>query len=182
MTKIYHIDRACLLHAGDTLILQNGFYVNSPERQKCLDMVETFHKDGLSSHGISYFLNGRIDGRFMDLSNVMEIVLEYERLLHYENKLSRYKSFFAFDRDGVIEFIKMNNLDLNVIKIYEVESDYCEKHNMNLIKGETHYNIAALTKCYWEDLADPFNKPVLNEYLLKFPVKIIKEVKLSELE
>ena len=64
MIKLYHIDRACLLHEGDKLELQNGFYIDNLQRQKCLDMASDFYNDGLSNHGVSYFLNGRLNGNY----------------------------------------------------------------------------------------------------------------------
>lgn len=117
----------------------------------------------------------------MLLSNVMDIIFEYERMLNYKDKLSRYQSFYAFDNIGVKKFIEQNNLSESFYKIYEVESDYFEKHNMSLIFGSTHYNIAAMAKIYWENGLDPYGREILYEYLLQFPVKVIKEVRLDEI-
>ena len=37
----------------------------------------------------------------MPLSKFMDIIFEYERLLNYKEKLSRYQAFYAFDSEGV---------------------------------------------------------------------------------
>lgn len=181
--KLYHIDRNNTLHSGQKLELQNDIYFPDRNCQKQVDLVLSYYKEGISNHGISYLLlNPLKNNRVMELSNVMEIILEYERMLNYSDKLSRYQSFFAFDKNGVKQFIDLKGLDKSAISIYEVESEYYEKHNMNLISGDTNYNITAMSKLYWENKTDPYNRSVLYEYLLKFPINIIKKVKLEDLE
>lgn len=180
--KLYHIDRFGTISEGQVLNLQKNIYFEDNFMQKCLETVILSYKDGLSHHGINYLLTNNLSNNdVMPLSNVMDIIFEYERMLNYSSKLSRYQSFYAFDCEGVKKFIKNNNLNKSFFKIYEVESDYYEKHNITLISGDSHYNIAAMAKCYWEDRDDPYGRPILNEYLLKYPVKIIREVKLEEI-
>ena len=94
--KLYHVDRTCILQEGQILNLKKNFSLESSANQKCLELAQSFITDGLSQHGITYFLYGQTDNNVMSLSNVMEIVFEYERLLNYKDKLSRYKSFYAF--------------------------------------------------------------------------------------
>ena len=53
---------------------------------------------------------------------------------------------------------------------------------MSLISGSAHYDIAAMAKVYWENGDDPYERPIMNEYLLKYPTKIVREVKIEELE
>lgn len=180
--KLYHIDRFGALSEGQVLNLQKNIYFEDIYMQKCLETVILDYKDGLSHHGLNYLLTNNLSNNdVMPLSNVIDIVFEYERMINYTNKLSRYQSFYAFDCEGVKEFIKDKNLNKSFFKIYEVESDYYEKHNMTLLSGYSHYNIAAMAKCYWGDKDDPFERPILNEYLLKYPVKIVREIKLEEI-
>ena len=68
---------------------------------------------------------------------MIDIVFEYERLLNFPNNISRYESFFAFDKAGVLKFLSENQIE--DYKIYEVESKYCEKHNMRLLKGNVNF-------------------------------------------
>lgn len=180
--KLYHIDRFGTINVGQILELQRNIYVENPKKQICLNKILPYYENGLSHHGIHYLFNNELsNNRVMPLNNVMDIIFEYERMLNYNDKLSRYESFYAFDNVGVKEFIKSNNLSESFYKIYEVESDYYEKHNMSLISGNSHYDIAAMAKIYWENGEDPYNRKVINEYLLKFPIKIIREVKLDEI-
>ena len=137
----------------------------------------------ISHHGIHYLLTNELfNNKVMPLSNVIDIIFEYERLVNYSDKLSRYQSFFAFDSESAKKFISENNLSDSFYKKYEVKSDYVERHNMRLTSGSMHYNIAAMDKIYWENGDDPYNRSVLNEYLLKYPIQILKEVKLEDLE
>ena len=181
--KLYHIDRGGTIQAGQILELEKNIYFGNEYKDKCLSMVMPYYKNGLSNHGIYYLLTNELfNNKVMPLSNVMDIIFEYERLLNYSDKLSRYQSFFAFDSESAKKFISENNLSDSFYKIYEVKSDYVERHNMRLTSGSMHYNIAAMAKIYWENGDDPYNRSVLNEYLLKYPIQILKEVKLEDLE
>ena len=181
--KLYHIDRLGTINEKQTLNLHKNIYFENELRDKCLSMIMPYYNEGLSQHGIRYLLNNELlNNNVMPLSNVMEIVFEYERMLNYKDKISRYQAFFAFDNNGVKKFIKQKNLSTSYYKIYEVESDYFEAHNMNLISGSKHYDTAEMAKIYWENGDDPYGRDVLNEYLLKYPVRIIKEVKLEEID
>jgi hypothetical protein len=182
--KLYHIDRFGTLNVGQTInLIKNISFENLISNENINDIMKKYYCDGISHHGIHYLLNNELyNNNVMPLSNVMDIIFEYERLLNYSDKLSRYQAFYAFDKNGVIEFIKNNSLSNSFYKIYEVESNYYEKHNMTLISGAFHYNIASMAKLYWEDKSDPYNRLVLNEYLLKFPIKVVKEVNLNQLE
>lgn len=181
--KLYHIDRFGTINVGQILELQKNIYIENQEEQKCLDKIIPYYSNGLSHHGICYLFNNELaNNNVMPLNNVMDIIFEYERMLNYSDKLSRYEAFYAFDNIGIREFIQNNNLSESFYKIYEVESDYYEKHNMTLVSGNFHYNIAAMAKIYWENGEDPYNRQVINEYLLKFPIRIIREVRLDEID
>lgn len=181
--KLYHIDRNGTINAGQTLELQKNIYFGDKRKDQCLNMIMSSYNNQLSHHGLSYLLtNPLASNNIIPLSNVKDIIFEYERLLNYQDKLSRYQAFFAFDKKGVKNFIEKNNLSETYFKIYEVESDYVEKHNMSLISGSAHYDIAAMAKVYWENGDDPYERPIMNEYLLKYPIKIVREVKIEELE
>ena len=179
--KLYHVDRSLSLQENQVLNISNNFKIDNQEFQKCLELSGSFIEDGLSSHGIHYFLNNGVGNGVMSLSDVMDIIFEYERQLNYSDKLSRYKAFYALDKDGVKKFIEKYNLQDTFYKIYEVESDYYESHNMTLISGSSHYTISAMAKCYWENLPDPFNREPLTEYLLKYPIRTKNEVRLEDI-
>ena len=181
--KLYHIDRSGTINVGQVLELQKNIHFENEANEKCLSLVMPYYDAGLSHHGIQYLLtNNLFVNEVMPLGNVMDIIFEYERLLNYTDKLSRYQSFFAFDSEGVQQFINNHHLSNSFYKIYEVKSNYVEKHNMTLISGTMHYNIAAMAKIYWENGDDPYDRPVVNEYLLKYPIQIIREVTLEDLK
>ena len=184
--KLYHIDRGGSITSGKTINLNNNVAFDEIDKiyEDAYFLVKNkYYKEGLSNHGLNYLLRNDFQyDKKMHLPVVMDVIFEYERLLNYPEKLSRYQSFFAFDKEGVLDYIKMTNIENSFYKIYEVESSYYEKYNMNLISGGEHFSISAMAKHYWENEDDPFERPTLNEYLLKFPVKIVKEVKIKDLK
>lgn len=176
--KLYHIDRSCTLKEGDTIdYITNLSVGKSYLNDYCKEVIDKEYSEGISLHGKRYFLDD-----YSSSSYVMDIIFEYERRLNYPDKLSRYQSFFAFDLEGLFDFIKLKSLDFEFIKVYEFDYDYCEKYNLNLIRGWGQFDTIVHSKYYWEN-KDDFNeerKP-LYEYLVKLPVKIKKEVSLEEL-
>ncbi len=167
--KLYHIDRSGHLSSNQILNLTKNFYTEVTENE--------YFKDGLSSHGVHYYLDD-IDNR----DHGIDVIFEYERMINFPNKLSRYQSLFAFDINGVIDFINKKELNDNFYKIYEIEAEYYERHNMNLVRGWSHCVMSKWAKLYWNDEMDPNKeREPIYEYLVKLPVKIGKEVLFSEL-
>lgn len=172
--KLYHIDRFGHLKSGELISLVKDFNTNKLKDR-------TYYEKGLSSHGIHYFTS--------DWSNkdyLLDAIFEYERLINYPEKLSRYQSFFCFDEYGVIDFIKEKDLEDNFYKIYEIDVDdkRVEKHNMLLIRGWSHQSAIRYARLYWENKSDVYNKDakIVDEYLVELPVVIGREVKINELE
>ncbi len=167
--KLYHIDRQGHLKANQTIELIKNFYNETTDNG--------YFQEGLSSHGIYYYLN--------DINNynfALDVIFEYERMMYFPDKLSRYQSLYAFELEGVIDFVKKKNLTDNFFKIYEVNPEYYEKHNMNLIRGWSHAVISKNAKLYWSDSEDlDKERKLIYEYLIKFPVKLGKEVSYNEL-
>lgn len=168
--KLYHIDRYGHVVPYQTIELVKNFYTEVTETE--------YFKDGLSSHGIHYFL---YDSDNKD--HHLETVFEYERMIKYPDKLSRLQALYAFDINGVISFVKDKELTDNYFKIYEIDTDDYERHNMNLVRGWSAATMVNWAKLYWEDKEDPRKdkKPVY-EYLIKLPFKVGKEVSYKELE
>lgn len=172
--KLYHIDRSGHLQPGQTINLIKDFATDKMQK-------EDYFQDGLSSHGIHYFLG---DSRNNDY--FIDAVFEYERMLHYPEKLSRYQAFYCFDKNGVENFIKSKYLEDNFYKIYEVDikKENFERHNMELVRGWSHQSAIKYARLYWEDKEDIYKKDakITYEYLVKLPVTLGKEVKLSEIK
>lgn len=168
--KLYHIDRNGHIHTGQKIVLNKDFYTEITENE--------YFKDGLSSHGLRYFLDDAINKDY-----AIDAIFEYERMLNFNDKLSRFQAFYAFDAEGAVEFIKSKYLEDNYYKIYEIETDNFEKHNMNLVRGWSFCTISKFAKLYWSDGEDikKDRKPIY-EYLVPLPVTIGKEVSLTELQ
>ena len=176
--KLYHIDRVRTLNCGILNLDKNkALGMDVVISEMFTNNLNSYYKNDLSSHGMHYHENEVSNSSF-----IIDIIFEYERMLNFPNKLSRYESFFAFDKDDVIKFLSENKLE--DYKIYEVESKYYEKHNMRLLKGNAQFIISELAKDYWNN-DNRYNIDVdnpLDEYLLQFPINVIKEVKLEELK
>ena len=170
---LYHIDRTGHLKEGQTIDYTKEITLGKKhlnENQK--ELIDNRYKNGLSSHGLRYYLDECFNKNY-----ALDMLFECERLLNYPNKLSRYESFYAFDLDGLLDFIELKELQYEFFKVYEVEYDYYEVHNMNLIRGWSHYEMIVHSKLYWENKPDHNkNNKVINEYLLKLPITIKKEI------
>ena len=176
--KLYHIDRLGYLSVDQTIILQKGIEIRKDFLKKDANAIlKEYFPNGLSSHGQSYFIRG-----YENKSMGIDIIFEYERRLHYPEKLSRYEAFFAFNEDGVKEFISMKELDWEFYKVYEIEYETYERHNMNFVRGWGQLDTIVSAKFYWEDVPDyDRNRKPIYEYLLKLPIKIKREVTIEEL-
>jgi len=162
--KLYHIDRSSHLSPNQIVNLTKDFSTEVTENE--------YFKEGISSHGVHYYL--------FDVNNndyAIDIIFEYERMINFPNKLSRYQALFAFDINSAVDFIKQKELNDNFYKIYEIEAECYERHNMNLVRGWSHCVISKWAKLYWGDEADPNKeREPIYEYLVKLPVKIGREV------
>lgn len=181
MAKFYHIDRTNFLNT----LLDNGIKdinlkiynditcinANLPLQE----IVSEMFPEGVSSHGNAYFLNKPY---LLVTSADIELTFELVRRYKYPNKISRFQSFFAIDKDMLVPMLHRLQSELATINIYEVESEIYSKHDMNLlIKGDNLVSVA-LANLYWEgkSIGEP-----LYEYLLKPPVRILRKVPISEL-
>jgi len=168
--KLYHIDRSGHINQNQKLFLLKDYYTDVTDSE--------YFKDGLSSHGCRYFLGDHSNKDF-----AIDAIFEYERMINYPNQLSRYQAFFAFDEKGIINFIEKKELEDNYYKIYEIETDQYEIHNFNLVRGWSHCTMSKYAKLYWGNGADPNkDREPIYEYLIKLPVTIGREVKLSEIK
>ncbi len=171
--KLYHIDRLGNIKVGQKVDYIKDIVIHRPFlKAECADIMQEYFPNGLSMHGKRFFLEG-----YNSASCGMDVIFEYERRLHYPEKLSRYEAFFAFDEKGVQQFIEKKELDYEFFKVYEIDYDYYERHNMNFVSGWAHFDTIVKAKYYWENRED-YNKDKepIYEYLVKFPITIGKEV------
>ena len=175
--KLYHIDRSGYLHENQKIEYITKFDYLKPAFKENVDIIKNRYDNKLSSHGRNCFL-----GDYNSKSHGMDIIFEYERMINYPDKLSRLQSFFAFDLEGVCQFIEKKELDFEFFRVYEVEYDYYEKYDMNLIRGWSNYDTIINAKYYWENKKSYKDGKPIYEYLLKLPVEIKKEVTFEYLQ
>ena len=178
MDKFYHIDRTNRLEVGQTieLIKFNDIEWDNKSKPDFLQkIVNNMFPNGVSCHRNQYFLSGSL---FNDTSSEIELIFELVRREKYSDKLSRFESFFGVDKDTLIPMTYRLNSNLNICKVYEVEAEEYSKHDMTLLRKGSNLVSIALAELYWS--GDSINNP-LYEYLLKPPIKIIREVSLDEI-
>lgn len=175
--KLYHIDRRGYLKENQKIEYVENFEYLKPVFDENKEIIKDRYNNKLSSHGRQYFLSD-----YNSKSSGIDIIFEYERIINYPNKISRFQSFFAFDIEGVFQFIEKKELDFEFFRVYEVECEYYEKHDMNLIRGWSNYDTIINAKYYWEDKKNYRSEKPIYEYLLRLPVAIKKEVSFEYLK
>lgn len=174
--KLFHISRDARLEAGKTIELTKYFDITCSDDAMTSVLqgkVNEMFPNGVSSHGNQYYLVGAL---FNDTSADIEMLFEVIRRYKYPNCLSRFEAFYAVDKESFINMCMRLNCDPNTVKIFEVECDVYEKHDMTLLRRGSNLASTVFADLYWEGKS--INIP-LYEYLLKPPVKIIKEVDVS---
>lgn len=126
--------------------------------------------NGVTNHGNQYFAGSNSDPKLTEPQ--LEVLAEYIRRAHFSDLPSRFQSIFAVDR---IELAKEFANIYGQGKIWEVEAKEYFKADMALLlqQPSTLGNSYQLNE-YWKGSSSdtPFW-----EYLLKPPVKVIREIK-----
>lgn len=111
------------------------------------------------------------------ISSDIELIFELVRRVNYSECISRFESFFATDFDGMLSMYETISSNGSNVKIYEVECENYERHDMSLLKRGSNLQIDGSADLYWSGKSS--EKP-LYEYLLKPPVRIIRQVNINE--
>lgn len=169
MKKFYHIDRLGKLKEDQNISLIKYNDINPRELQLHTD--EMF-PDGVSQHGEHYFLKNGSQAKLA--SPNIEILFEYVRRAHYQNKPSRFQSVFAFESiEQALTFKQKFGTPDSLI--WEVESKESFKADMNLltIGNNSILVYSYFAHLYWQGQTreNPFW-----EHLLVPPVRIIKKI------
>lgn len=174
--KAYHIDRLGLLKPNDLIELQ---LVNNINPEYLNEMLNIKYPLGLSNHGKTYCscLNTEKNKN----SYLIETFVEYERLLNFPNKFSRFQSFFA--AETLEECIYWNNIlnPDNQFSVWEIEFEHDNflKLDASWLKGD----VSKQFFLYYSDFACKYwsgavsEKPSL-ELLIKPPIRIVRKVQL----
>lgn len=116
--RAYHIDRANFLRVG----MDISFFkpTNYPDKELQKE-IELLYPKGLSKHGIYYLADIPLPEHRDNA--IIESVFEYERRLNFQNKLSRYQSFFASETLEDLNFwYKL--IGSNVCTLWEIEFNH----------------------------------------------------------
>jgi len=173
--KLYHIDRKNVLREGMEIQLlphpQHRIDVSKFD-SKLDSFVQTLFSKGISLHGDRYLRNSiKTGGKDIYIESIFETI----RACFYPDRLSRFQSFFAFNHEGVHQFIEKNKLKPDSFSVYEVSCDHFEKYDMELLRGESHAPVSYFAHQYWQ--GEVYENPHF-EYLLRLPVEIGKKSKL----
>lgn len=176
--RFYHIDRTCSLNEEDTINLIKYIDINSTDGDKSNTLllqnkVDEMFPDGVSKHGEQYYISSSL---FNDTNCDIELIFELVRRYKYPDKLSRFESFFAVDKENIPIMLNQLRCNSNNVKIFEVECEEYSKHDMKLLNKGGNLVNTVFADLYWE--GKTLGCPTY-EYLLKPPVKIIREIKLK---
>lgn len=184
--KAYHIDRTGRLEVGRTYQLkdiQNDHLFS--------DSTKEIYSDGLSYHGLSYLsqkdlnlLQLDTDGYPTNNSYMIDVLYEYERLLHFPSKISRFQSLFVVlnpkDIDYWLTFFESSREDNEphprILQIEFADANL-QKHDEKFLHTKLDsfslQEIQSLAKSYWN--GDLTETPTI-EYLVKPPFTVISEI------
>lgn len=169
--KLYHIDRLGELNEGMILDflavnkIPNIIYKGTEISSEINSVIKRYFDNRLSSHGINY-----VNLLFEDNSSEkIEIVFELIRQLKFNERPSRYQSFFAVEKCDIRRTIDLIHASETKYRVFEIESDNYFKADMNLLAGSGGIILVNNAEKYWsqKESADP-----LNEYLVQLPIKV----------
>ncbi|HHX62151.1 MAG TPA: hypothetical protein GX707_15795 [Epulopiscium sp.] len=172
----YHIDRTNSLKEGDIIELQ---IFDDIKPAFLGQILNSNYPEGLSRHGGLYYISQSNQVNMKEF--ILENLLEYERLLKFPDKVSRFESFFAsqtLDEALIWKSILSHN-PLDKFTIWEVEFNhenylhldsswlYCDIYNFSPLYT------AFFANKYWS--GETSENPKM-ELLIKPPIKIVKKV------
>lgn len=173
--KLYHVDRCKSLKEGQVLELSkfkgfNDVILNGSNMSLEFNkVINDLFDNELSSHGFRYVDAFNTDSYLPKL----ELLYELIRKIKYNDCPSRYKSFYAVEMKDIKKLMDKLNVTIETCNLYEVESDTYFKADMSLLKGDGRLSDIIYADKYWnqEESENP-----LTEYLLEYPVKILKKI------
>lgn len=166
----YHLDRFNTLEEGQIIDLIKFDDIKPRELQIHVDKL---FPDGVTKHGDSYFLNGRVKAEVA--SPIIELVFEYIRRSFHLERLSRFQSFFGFN--SLSDALKFNEKfpTKKSIKIWEIKSREFFKADMNLLTlTGTPLQLSHRAHCYW--MGKLYRDEPFWEILMKPPIQVKKLV------
>ena len=169
MAIFYTVDRSGKLKEGMELNTQRHGDILPAELQQHVDFM---FPNGVSKHGDSYFLSSGSKANIA--SPAIEILFEYARRAHFQDKPSRFTSLF-----GVDSLLSATDFNTRYAEgkagIWEVDADVYFRGNMNLLtSNQTTLVYSYFAHLYWKGETGPI--PPFWEYLLTPPVRVLRRV------
>ena len=168
---LYTFDRRNLLNPGVTIELFSDYNITNVELgSEVVEFINKQYPIGISEHGNQYIFEP-LNEDTVTTSVFIDSMFELIRQQHYPKLWSRFQSVFAVEKKDVPKLAK--TLGISDQPLYQVEAEHYEKHDMNLLKGSCYAYCSYFAHRYWRDehTATP-----LFEYLLKPPIKVIRNV------
>jgi len=180
MPRYFHIDRRGTLTPGQELN-RRPLTFNAGTPQEFIDHANARYPNGLSDHGLMYFLNGDISSglaladaqaRTDAVRNqVLELVFEGVRQASFPDRPSRFESVFAWKSLSEAKAFQ-RGFGGPTARIVRVESDDAFRADMNLLSLGTILVTSYYAHEYWGGKRHPLKNPAW-EYLLRPPVHVI---------
>jgi len=175
---VYHLDRFKLLQEGQVIE-----YLRTPIHPEDLNqMVYDKYPKGLSHHGDLYYAR-EIEQQFIS-DSILENILEYERLLYYPNRPSRFQSIFTSPSLEQLrqwtETSTFKDRDYNICELEFRHQDFALldsswlKFNLN---KPSFLTTSYRAKKYWSGQESDNPK---YELLVQLPVNVIRCIPKSE--
>ena len=187
---LYHLDSKNRLVEGQLIELTKDFFKHNPDTIKYLDL---YFPDGLSQWGLDeirlhqYDFNNDNDQVSL-LNSIREQTLEYTRNIYFPKFPSRFQSLFAVqDIKSIKYWIEIIGGSPNIWQI-EADDSQCFCFDASKLITPTNINpntyrfsmsffhVAALN--YWSTYSTQTDSLLLHEYLVKPPIKILKNIDL----
>lgn len=184
--KAYHIDRIHSLKIGETYNL-----IDIKDSNEFSNSTKSSYPEGLSLHGYYYllqrnvnFLKQESDGTPFFNSLMIDYLYEYERIIHFPEKISRFQSLFVIkDNDEVNKWLQLFEDNREEYEPHprlleiEFDSEFLQIHDEKLLNIKLDdfsiQEIQMLASKYWS--GDRTDNPKL-EWLIKPPFKVIREL------
>lgn len=169
---VYHIDRLKSLKEGQTIE-----FLHPPIEPEVLrNLAIDRYPEGLSHHGDFYF--GRMISKDFVSDSILENILEYERLLYFPERPSRFQSIFATNSiDQMNYWIQSNSFrewDFNICELEINHSNYALLDSSWYgfdVKAPSFLTTSYKAKNYWK--GEITDNPKY-ELVVKLPVVVRK--------
>src|SRR5688572_19219852 len=171
--RFFHVDRNNTLVAGVELNLVKHNNIREPGAANPLELqahVDAMFPDGVSKHGDQYFLGA---GSLAAVATpAIELLFEYVRCAHYNDRPSRMTSWFAVESVQRARAFRTQYGGQGSIWRVEAPAHFRADMNLLTLRGSVLQSSRDAHK-YWQGTAGPLPQW---EYLLTPPITVVELV------